>query len=131
MRILALDYGAARIGCAISDPSETLARPLAVLEPADPGAVAELVAVHEVEQVVIGMPLHLDGREGEQAEATKQFGEELRRLLDIPVKTYDERLTTRMAAASRRQGADAPEDALAAAHLLEGYLAGRRSGREG
>ncbi len=131
MRILALDYGTARIGCAISDPSETLARPLAVLEPPDPGAVAELVAAHEVEQVVIGLPLHLNGREGEQAEATKRFGDELRRLVEVPVETYDERLTTRMAAESRRRGAAAPEDALAAAHLLEGYLAGRRSRREG
>jgi putative Holliday junction resolvase len=131
MRILALDYGTARIGCAISDPSETLARPLAVLEPPDPGAVAELVAAHEVEQVVIGLPLHLNGREGEQAEATKRFGDELRRLVEVPVETYDERLTTRMAAESRRRGAVAPEDALAAAHLLEGYLAGRRSRSEG
>jgi putative holliday junction resolvase len=131
VRILALDYGTARIGCAISDPSETLARPLAVLEPPDPGAVAELVAAHEVEQVVIGLPLHLNGREGEQAEATRRFGDELRRLVDVPVETYDERLTTRMAAESRRQGAEAPEDALAAAHLLEGYLAGRRSRGEG
>jgi putative holliday junction resolvase len=84
-----------------------------------------------VEQVVIGLPLHLNGREGEQAEATKRFGDELRRLVDVPVETYDERLTTRMAAESRRQGAEAPEDALAAAHLLEGYLAGRRSRGEG
>jgi putative Holliday junction resolvase len=128
MRILALDYGSARIGCAISDPSETLARPLAVLEPPDPRGVAELVAAHEVEQVVVGMPLHLNGREGEQAEATRRFSDELERLLDIPVDTYDERLTTRMAAASRRGGADAPEDSLAAAHLLEGYLASRKRG---
>jgi putative pre-16S rRNA nuclease len=128
MRILALDYGSARIGCAISDPSETLARPLAVLEPPDPRGVAELVIAHEVERVVVGMPLHLNGREGEQAEATRRFSDELEQLLDIPVETYDERLTTRMAAASRRAGADAPEDALAAAHLLESYLASRKRG---
>jgi putative holliday junction resolvase len=128
MRILALDYGSARIGCAISDPSETLARPLAVLEPADPVGVAELVAAHEVEQVVVGLPVHLDGREGEQAEATRRFAERLVELLDVPVETYDERLTTRMAEQSRRSGAGAPEDALAAAHLLEGYLASRRQG---
>ena len=128
MRILALDYGSARIGCAISDPSETLARPLAVLEPPDPRGVAELVAAHEVERVVVGMPLHLNGRAGEQAEATRRFSDELERLLDVPVETSDERLTTRMAAASRRAGADAPEDALAAAHILEGYLASRKQG---
>jgi putative Holliday junction resolvase len=127
MRILALDYGAARIGCAVSDPSETLARPIAVLEPPDAEAVAELVAAEEVEAVVIGMPLRLDGQEGEQAAATRRFAAQLRRLVEIPVETYDERLTTRMAAASRRGGAAAPEDALAAAHLLEGYLERRRS----
>jgi putative holliday junction resolvase len=126
MRILALDYGAARIGCAISDPSETLARPLAVLEPPQAEDVAELVAAHDVERVVIGMPVHLDGREGEQAKATRRFARQLQRLLDVPVVEYDERLTTRMAEASRRGGAQAPADALAAAHLLEGYLESRR-----
>jgi putative holliday junction resolvase len=130
MRILALDYGSVRVGCAISDPSETLVRPLAVLEPPDPRGVAELVAAHEVEQVVVGMPLHLNGREGEQAKATRRFSEELEQLLDIPVEAYDERLTTRMAEASLRSGAKAPEDALAAAHLLEGYLASRQRGKE-
>jgi putative holliday junction resolvase len=128
MRILALDYGSARIGCAISDPSETLARPLTVLEPPDPQRVAELVQEHEVEGVVIGMPVHLNGSEGEQAQATLRFSEQLRRLLDVPVEEYDERLTTRMAQASRQAGARAPEDALAAAHLLESYMASRRKG---
>jgi putative holliday junction resolvase len=126
MRILALDYGAARIGCAISDPSETLVRPLTVVEPPDAGAVADLVREHDVERVVLGMPLHLNGSEGEQARATRGFGEKLERALDVPVEHYDERLTTRMAAASRAAGAEAPEDALAAAHLLESYLAARR-----
>jgi putative Holliday junction resolvase len=131
VRIIALDYGAARIGCAICDPSETLARPLAVLEPPDPRAVAELVATHEAQRVVVGIPVHLNGRAGEQAEATQRFAGELQELLDIPVDTYDERLTTSMARASRRAGAEAPEDALAAAHLLEGYLASRRGKSEG
>jgi putative holliday junction resolvase len=128
MRILALDHGGARIGCAISDPSETLARPLAVLEPPDAQGVADLVAEHDVEAVVIGLPVTLNGREGEQAQATRRFGAELRRLLPVPVEEYDERLTTRMAESSRRAGAQAPEDALAAAHLLEGYMASRRRG---
>lgn len=126
MRILALDYGGARIGCAISDPSETLARPLDVVEPPDAERVAGLVADHKVEHVVVGMPLHLDGREGEQAAATRSFSAELRERLDVPVEEYDERLTTRMAQESRRSGARAPEDALAAAHLLESYMASRR-----
>jgi putative Holliday junction resolvase len=126
VRILALDYGSARIGCAISDPTETLARPLAVIEPTDPRDVADLVARHEVERVVVGMPIHLDGREGEQAEATKLFSEQLAELIEVPVESYDERLTTRMAEASRRGGAQAAEDSLAAAHLLESYLESRK-----
>ena len=129
MRILAIDYGSARIGCAISDPTETLARPLAVLEPADPRGVADLVATHEVELVVIGIPVRLDGREGEQAAQTRRFGEQLEELIEVPLETYDERLTTRMAEASRRGGAEAGEDSLAAAHLLESYLASRESAR--
>ncbi|MEK6276910.1 MAG: Holliday junction resolvase RuvX [Actinomycetota bacterium] len=126
MRVLALDYGSARIGCALSDPSGTLARPLPVLEPPDPREIAELVAEHQVERVVVGMPVKLDGTEGEQAAATRGFCEELERVLDVPVETYDERLTTRMAEASRLAGAEAAEDSLAAAHLLEGYLAAQR-----
>lgn len=130
MRILALDYGSARIGCAISDPSETLARPLAVVEPADPRTVADLVAEHGVERIVVGLPLTLAGRVGEQARQTESFTVQLREMVDVPVESYDERLTTRMAQASRREGAQAGEDSLAAAHLLEGYLASRESGAE-
>ena len=67
MRVLALDHGTARIGCAISDPSGTLATPLPTIEPPEPRAVAELVAEHGVERVVVGLPLHLSGEEGAQA----------------------------------------------------------------
>jgi putative Holliday junction resolvase len=130
MRILALDYGTARVGCAISDPSGTVVRPLEVVEPPDPDAVAELARDQRAELVVVGLPVTLAGEKGAQAALTDEFRAELERRLDVPVETYDERLTTRMAAASRRSGAGAPEDSLAAAHLLEGYLAAR-AGREG
>ena len=130
MRILALDYGDARIGCALSDPSGTLVRPAAVIEPPDTAAVAELARREGAELIVVGLPLHLGGAEGQQAQRTREFCERLRAEVEIPVETYDERLTTRMAAASRRAGASAAEDSLAAAHLLEGYLAAMR-GRKG
>lgn len=123
MRVLALDYGTARVGCAISDPTGTLARPLPTIEPPEPRSVAELVEQHGVERVVVGLPLRLSGGEGAQAELTHGFCAELRGLLQVPVETYDERLTTRMAEASRRAGAEAAPDSLAAAHLLEAYLA--------
>jgi putative Holliday junction resolvase len=123
MRVLALDYGSARCGCAISDPSGTLARPLAVIEPPEPKIVAEIVAEHEVERVVVGLPVTMSGEEGEQAAASRSFAYDLERVLDVPVETYDERLTTKMAQQSARAGATAAEDSLAAAHLLESYLA--------
>jgi putative Holliday junction resolvase len=125
VRVLALDHGTARIGCALSDPSGTLATPLPVIEPPEPRSVAELVAEHGVERVVVGLPLHLSGEEGSQAGLARSFCAELEALLDVPVEVYDERLTTRMAETSRRQGASAAPDSLAAAHLLQAYLAGR------
>jgi putative holliday junction resolvase len=125
MRILALDYGTARTGCAISDPSGTLSTPLPVIEPSEARSVAELVAKYEVERVVVGLPLHLSGEEGSQAALTRTFCAELEAILEIPVEAYDERLTTRMAEASKREGASAAPDSLAAAHLLQAYLAGQ------
>ncbi len=130
MRILALDFGSARTGCAVSDPSGTLVRPLAVIEPSDPAAAARLAAELEAELIVVGLPVSLDGSEGEQAAATREFCRRLGEHTEVAVETYDERLTTRMAAASRRSGASAAEDSLAAAHLLEGYLAAS-GGKEG
>jgi putative Holliday junction resolvase len=130
MRVLALDHGTVRVGCALSDPTGTLATPLPVIEPPEPRAVAELVDEHGVERVVVGLPLHLSGEEGSQAALARTFCGELEAMLAVPVETYDERLTSRMADASRRAGAGAARDSLAAAHLLEAYLAAQ-TGREG
>jgi putative Holliday junction resolvase len=127
MRILALDHGAARVGAAVSDPTETLARPLGVVEPPDVRAVAALVAENQAELVVVGLPVSLSGDEGEQAAEARAFASELAAELEVPVETYDERLTTRLAESSAREGAGAPPDALAAAHLLESILQ-RRAG---
>jgi len=123
LRVLALDYGTARSGAAISDPTGTLVRPLEAIEPPDPTRVAELVAEHGVERVVVGLPTSLSGEEGTQAQISRAFAADLTELLDVPVETYDERLTTRMAEQSAREGAKADKDSLAAAHLLESYLA--------
>ena len=129
MKVLALDYGAARTGVAVSDATGTIVRPLGVVERAasEPG-LAELGAIvreHEAELVVVGMPLTLRGERGQQAIETEVFVEALRTVVDAPVETYDERFTTALAA---RSGGGADEDARAAAHLLESYLAhaGRR-----
>jgi putative pre-16S rRNA nuclease len=125
MRVLALDYGTARCGCAISDPTGTLATPLEAVEPPEPERIAELARAREAELVVVGLPITLSGQEGEQARLTRAFADQLGELLNVPVETHDERLTTRMAAESARGGARADEDSLAAAHLLESYLAFR------
>jgi putative Holliday junction resolvase len=130
LRVLALDYGSARCGCAISDPTGTLVRPLTAVEPPDPEAIAELVSKEEAERVIVGLPTTLAGEEGEQARVSRAFADRLSELLDVPVETYDERLTTRMAEQSARAGARADRDSLAAAHLLESYLAAERGGEE-
>jgi putative Holliday junction resolvase len=122
LRVLALDHGTVRIGAAICDPTGTLTTPLPVIEPPEPASVVTLVREREVERVVVGLPVHLSGEEGSQAALARTFGDELTALLDIPVDTYDERLTSRMADASRRAGSTAARDSLAATHLLEAYL---------
>jgi putative Holliday junction resolvase len=130
LRVLALDYGTARCGCAISDPTGTLVRPLEAVEPPDPAAIAELASREGAERVIVGLPTTLGGEEGVQAGLSRAFAAELARLLDVPVETYDERLTTRMADRSAREGARADRDSLAAAHLLESYLMRGRSAGE-
>ncbi len=123
MKILALDYGSARTGVAVSDPTGTLARPLGVVERAgaDTGLaeLARLVGEQEAERVVVGLPLTLRGTRGEQAAETESFVETLRGVVDVPVELFDERFTTDLA---QQTAGAAPEDALAAAHLLSSYL---------
>ena len=120
MKVLALDYGAARTGVAVSDPTGTLARPLGMVERAGSETglreLAELVRTEEVERVVVGLPLTLRGERGEQAEETERFAEALSGVLAVPVDRFDERFTTTLA------GPGAGEDARAAAHLLTSYL---------
>ena len=123
--MLALDYGSARTGVAVSDATGTLARPLGVVERAatEPGLrrLAELVDEEGAERVVIVLPLTLRGEQGAQADETAAFVEALQAVLSVPVETFDERFTTAIAAAG--PSSRAPEDARAAAHLLESYLA--------
>lgn len=124
MKVLALDYGSARTGVAVSDPTGTLARPLCVVERAGSGRglarLAELIGAEDAERVVVGLPLTLRGERGSQAGETERFVEALRTVVDVPVETFDERFTTVLAAGSG--STRAPEDARAAAHLLSSYL---------
>ena len=131
MRVLALDYGTARCGCAVSDPTGTLVTPLAAIEPPEAGMIAEVVAEHGVDRVVVGLPITPSGEEGAQARLSRAFAAELQSVLKVPVETHDERLTTKMADRTAREGARADRDSLAAAHLLESYLEAQAApGRE-
>ena len=124
MKVLALDYGSARTGVAVSDATGTLARPLGVVEQAGSDAglarIAELVAEHEAQRVVVGLPLTMMGHHGEQAVETETFVRRLRETLGVPVESFDERFTTDLA----EQGGPSAHatDAVAAAHLLSSYL---------
>jgi putative holliday junction resolvase len=123
--VIALDYGSARTGVAVSDATGTLARPLGVVRRAASEAglreLAEIVVAEGAERVVVGLPLTLRGAEGAQAQETAAFVASLEALLDVPVESFDERFTTALAASG--PSSKAPEDARAAAHLLESWLA--------
>jgi putative Holliday junction resolvase len=119
-KVLALDYGSARTGVAVSDPTGTIARPLGVVRQVGESdgfeRLVEMIEIEDPEQIVVGMPLTLRGEHGMQAGETAEFVEALRDAVDVPVETYDERFTSVL-------GGD--DDARAAAHLLESYLAWR------
>ncbi len=133
MRTLALDYGEARIGVAISDPSGWLAQPLETIATkrgdADALArIAEIVKTREVGQIVIGLPLHMDGRRGPEVERTHAFGERVHERTGVPVDYLDERWTSREAeralddAGVSRKKQRGRVDPIAAALLLRTWL---------
>jgi putative transcription antitermination factor YqgF len=128
VRVLALDYGSARCGVAVSDPTGVLATPLeAVLQPAGRrgmGRILALVRELDAERVVVGLPLSLAGRDSEQTREVRAFAAVLeKRLRGTPVELYDERFTTVLAQRDGGgDGARADEDSRAAAHLLTGWL---------
>jgi putative holliday junction resolvase len=133
VKVLALDYGSARTGVAVSDPTGSVARPLEVVEHAASerglARVAELVRREDAEQIVVGLPVTLRGERGAQAEETERFVRALRQETDVPVESFDERFTTQLARTVPRASDGAPEDARAAAHLLMTYLAWRSAAR--
>jgi putative Holliday junction resolvase len=124
VKVMALDFGNARTGVAVSDPTGVIARPLCVVErAASENGLAELVrlvADEHPEQVVVGHPLTLRGERGQQARITEDFAAALRERLEIHVILFDERFTTDLA---QQTPSETAEDARAAAHLLSSYLA--------
>jgi putative holliday junction resolvase len=136
-RVLCLDYGERRIGVAISDPSRTIASPLTTLvrrrgkRPPWP-ELAAIVSEREVEEVVVGLPLEMDGSEGDWAEEVRRFGGEVARRTGLPVRWVDERLSSVEAERAvresglprRKREEKARIDASAAALILRSFLEG-------
>lgn len=125
LRVLALDYGSAHTGVAISDPTGTISRPLAEIDkagsPAGLGQIAELVRGVEAGSVIVGMPVSLSGEHGVQAAETEAFIADLKRAVSVPVYPWDERFTSKIAGRrGKRQGVSS--HSLAASCLLEDYL---------
>jgi len=124
VRVLALDYGSARCGAAVSDPTGTLATPLEPVLQAGTRKglrrVAELVEELGAERVIVGLPVSLSGGDSRQTRETRAFAERLRGAVSVPVELYDERFTTSLA---HRVGGNASLDSRAAAVLLEEWLA--------
>ncbi len=124
MRVLGLDYGSARCGCAVSDPTGVLATPIEpVSAPATRRGLRRLRALVSelgVERVVVGLPVSLSGGDSAQTVQTREFVALLERELPVPVDVWDERFTTKLA---ERYPGRASEDSRAAAHMLEGWLA--------
>lgn len=133
---MGIDYGMARIGVALTDPTRTLVTPLCVVAEKDKGQqtrrVAALAAEHEVTLLVVGVPLHLDGREGEMALTAKKFATKLNLVTGLPVVLWDERLSSFEAAGILREVAEAHGkrqrplkgrlDQVAAAVILQAWL---------
>jgi putative Holliday junction resolvase len=125
VRVLALDYGSARCGCALSDPTGTLATPIDAIErPATRRGFARVVDVvrdRGAERVVVGLPLGLSGADTDQTREARAWADRLAAAVPVPVELYDERFTTAIAARSPDKRTS--EDSRAAAVLLEDWLA--------
>jgi putative Holliday junction resolvase len=135
MRILALDHGTKRIGVAVSDELQMIAQPLEYI-PATPfedflTRLTQLVAEKQVESILVGMPRNMDGSYGPAAQKVQEFITILREKLTVPIRTWDERLTSAMAnrlliqGAVRRDKRKEKVDKMAAAILLQGFLDSR------
>ncbi|MDI6715951.1 MAG: Holliday junction resolvase RuvX [Actinomycetota bacterium] len=136
MRIIALDFGRRRIGVAISDPSGKVARPLTVIERKntefDIQRISELVEEYDAEEVVVGLPITLSGKIGPQAQEVLKYVDELKKVVKIPIMTWDERLTTAYAdrflreAELRHEKKKRIVDKLAASIILQSYIDSKR-----
>lgn len=136
MRILALDYGRRRIGVAVTDPGGMLAQPLETVQVRRQEhavrRIVELVATYEPSRILVGLPVHMNGQEGKEAEEARSFGALVEKATGVPVEMLDERWTSveadriLKAAGLREQDRRGKRDRIAAAILLQTWL-----GKEG
>ena len=126
-RMMAIDPGGARIGVAITDPTGSIAKPLTILahlsRAADAAAIRDLAEQHQVALILVGMPLDSEGRVGPQARRSLRLVETLRSVCGVPIETWDESGTTRLALQTGKRGE--PTDARAAAYLLQDFVDSR------
>ena len=132
MRSLGLDIGDKRIGVALSDPQGILASPFTIIdcsnEMADIEAITNIISQQQVKQIIVGLPWSMDGSIGKQAEKVKAFTQRLCSHIEVPVEFRDERLTTvsakrlRQAVNTKKGRKKPPDDAIAAALILQGFL---------
>ena len=137
MRTLALDFGSKRIGLALSDPEGIIASPQGVLKRGkledDLTSLADMVKKQQVAQIVIGLPVHMNGSQGKGVSAVKRFAEVLQSRVTVPIDFFDERLTSVEASRALRESGYKGKknadkvDSVAAAILLRAYLASRES----
>jgi len=134
MAVLGIDWGERRIGLAVSDPGGVIATPVGTVVSAgrkkDIAAIRTVVEARGVDEIVVGLPVHMDGRRGEAAEAATRFARALAQSLALPVETLDERWTTAEADRALREGGPSGRrkrkesiDSMAATILLRTYLA--------
>jgi putative Holliday junction resolvase len=132
MRCLGLDIGDRWIGVALSDPGGILASPLTIIERTEDSkaikAIADIINKEQVEQVVVGLPLSLDGSLSGQAEKVKDFADKMAENIKVPLEYRDERLTTvtaqrlKRASGGKKGRGKTRDDAEAAAVILQSYL---------
>ncbi len=138
-RLLALDVGEKRVGVALCDETQTLARPLLTLRRAskkeDFARLAALCREHAIEKVIVGLPKTLRGEEGPQAHRVRRYAAELQAALDLPLEFWDERFSSveaqeRLTISSRKARAKSEIDSAAAAIILQEYLDARRGSQQ-
>lgn len=139
-RVLAVDFGERRVGLALSDPAGLIAQGLETIHTAGTGetlaSIVDIVEEEQVREIILGLPVHMDGTAGEMAGKVEEFADQLRKKVSCDVRTWDERLTSVSARRAMHEMGGAPRrnkgslDRIAATMLLQNYLDFRRGTKQ-